>query len=110
MKVIDSAGEHRLKVLVAETFTERAFGLAAFDSIDEDGMLFIRPVQDHGAFHMSGVKFPLLLAFFNSSGVLVDQVQLGPEQGPWRPERAFKYVLELTALEELEDGSRLSLG
>lgn len=98
-----------LDVLVAETLTERALGLSGIDSLEADGMLFKRPVQDEAAFHMAGVKFPILIAFFDRDGGLVDQVTMEPGNSVYRPARPFKYVLELTDLTPLEDDSMLDL-
>lgn len=109
IKMMDHAGEHELEVWMAETFSERALGLSGLDQLEEDGMLFVRPVSDQGAFHMGDVRFPLLIAFFDSGGQLVDQVPRQPGDGPWRPQRAFKYALELKQLQELAPETILAL-
>lgn len=102
-------GNRELTVLVADTISERAFGLGGRESLDEAGMLFVRPVSDYGAFHMSDVRFPLRMAFFTGTGELVAQVVRKPGDGPWRPSKPFKYALELTDLTELPEAIRLEL-
>lgn len=89
-------GDEELTVLLAETMTERAIGLSGRESLDADGMLFIRPTQDHATFHMRDMGFSLTLAFYDRDGDLVDQVDLEPGHDVhYRLIRPFKYVLEL---------------
>lgn len=94
-------GDEELTVLVAESIVERANGLAGRDSIDADGMLFVRPFEDHGSFWMKDVRMPLLLAFYDAQGGLVAQKAMHPGDSAYRPSRPFKYVLELVGRSEV---------
>lgn len=109
VKATTSSWEKELHVLVASSLTERALGLSGRDSIEEDGMLFVRPIQEEGAFRMDDVRFPITMAFFDRDGGLVDQVAMHPGSAVYRPAHSFKYVLELTDLEPLPDDAVLEL-
>ena len=65
-------------VAVADTPVLRAQGLMGVTDLQVDGMLFVfeNPVQV--SFHMQDTLIPLDIAFFDETGVLVDQFTMTP--------------------------------
>jgi uncharacterized membrane protein (UPF0127 family) len=85
-------GASCLRVQVADTKEKRSQGLRNRENLDGyDGMVFEFPdvlqqqgqLMDHTRtrFTMSGVKFPLTIAFFDESGLRVDAVDMEPCTG-----------------------------
>lgn len=100
-----TVGNNVLNLYLADTTSQWEQGLAGHDLTDVDGMLFVFGIDVDIAFHMKGMDIPLLIAFYTSNGELVDLTYLGPDAGPYRPRRPYRYALELAGHHATEDGA-----
>ncbi len=70
-------GRHVLWVEIAATETTRSLGLMARDLIPEDeGMLFVFPIEQELPFRMHNTLMDLDIAFVNRAGIIVDIQEL----------------------------------
>lgn len=109
--VIEPLG-HSLEAVVAASPLQRAKGMIGRTFDDFDAMLFVQSHDSIVSFHNEGVVIPLLVAFFDATGMLVDQLRLeADDPTPRRPNAMFRYALELPgkAWDDLPEGSRLKL-
>jgi uncharacterized membrane protein (UPF0127 family) len=90
-----SVGCQTFSVLVADTPSQWQSGMLGQTGVD--GMLFTMPFLSQMPFHMKQVDHPILIAFFNENGRLVDAAYMEPETGFHRPRRPFRFALELVA-------------
>lgn len=88
-------GDLDVNVAVADSPPTWAQGLRDAADDDLDGMLFIFPPATPAAFNMAGVTEALIVVFFDAEGKLVDFDYMEPETGRARPDRAFRYAVEL---------------
>ena len=100
------AGEARIRVLVADTQSERAAGLSGYAGLPEDaGMLFVLPEPTQPAFWMKGMLFAIDIIWLRDGTVVQIDASVPPppedtadEQLPrYRPDEPITHVLELTA-------------
>jgi uncharacterized membrane protein (UPF0127 family) len=98
-------GSHDLQVYRADTPVDWRQGLAGRDLTETDGMLFTFESDVHLAFHMGGVPIPILIAFFAGDGTLVDVTWMGINAQPYRPNRPYRYALELVGHHATEAGT-----
>lgn len=110
MKLIDlyvensDGDELHYKVQVAVTDDEHKTGLQGVDSLEVDeGMLFVFPEERELSFWMKGVKIPLTVAFINEDMEVVAVYDASPGDESSMVEKA-KYVLEVSANEDIEEG------
>jgi uncharacterized membrane protein (UPF0127 family) len=93
----------RWTVAVADTVELRRRGLRGVGSLGDglDGMLFVFDAEVSSAFTMRGTAMPIDIAFFGSSGELVDRLDMVPcdaEPCPsYRSSGPFRYALETEA-------------
>lgn len=88
-------------VAVADTDETRARGMIG-QTFSEgfEGMLFAYDTDVRHAFHMDGVTEQLYLVFFAADGSIVDHLGMfRKDPYHYRPERSFRYVLELPAVD-----------
>jgi uncharacterized membrane protein (UPF0127 family) len=89
-------------VAVADTPAERFRGLRGVRDLgDLDGMLFVFDTTSSSAFTMRDTLMPIDIAFFDSTGELVDRLEMVPcnsEPCPrYRASGSFRYALETDA-------------
>lgn len=85
-------------VAVADTDETRARGMIGQTFDQFDAMLFTYDTDVRHAFHMDGVTEQLYIAFFDADGKIVDHLGMfRKDPYHYRPERSFRYVLELPA-------------
>jgi len=101
IKLLDARGKlHTMETHIADDGTERAYGYQYIceQVIDRTAILFVYRAPTNGKFHMSNVKAPLDIGFFDASGLLVNQQLMLPyvdgESTLYSPGQAFKYALE----------------
>ena len=101
IKLLDARGQlHTINTHIADDGTERAYGYQYIceQVIDRTAILFVYRAPTNGKFHMSNVKAPLDIGFFDASGLLINQQLMLPyadgESTLYSPGRAFKYALE----------------
>lgn len=89
-------------VLVADTSDERSQGLMGKDDLGGyDGMLFEFPSDTQGGFWMKDTLIPLSIAFFDSSGRVVDFFDMEPcppettTCPSYRPDSPYRRALEV---------------
>lgn len=99
-----SVGNKVLKVVVANTESERETGLRQRrDAAPYDGMLFVFPSDTSTAFTMSTVPVSLDIGFYDASGSVVDRLLMKPCAGTdatcprYVAKGLFRYALETTA-------------
>lgn len=107
---------HELVVAVAETPDQRSQGLMGVADLgDLDGMLFVFQSESGGGFWMKDTLIPLDIAFFDSSGLLVELLTMEPctaDPCPtYRPGGSYLYAVEAAAgdLAFVVPGSRLEI-
>jgi uncharacterized membrane protein (UPF0127 family) len=98
-------GTQNLNLYLADTPRDWRQGLAGADLDGVDGMLFRFSSDVHLAFHMDGVDRPILIAFFTSNGDFVDLTYLGLDAQSYRPDRPYRYALELVGEHAHEPGA-----
>lgn len=85
-------------VAVADTDETRARGMVGQTFEHFDAMLFAYDTDVRHAFHMDGVTEQLYIAFFDADGTIVDHLGMfRKDPYHYRPERSFRYALELPA-------------
>ena len=96
----------RIRVLVADTPSERAAGLSGYAGLPEDaGMLFVLPEPQQPSFWMKGMLFALDIIWIRDGAVVQIHSSVPPpppdtpdDQLPrYRPDAPITHVLELTA-------------
>jgi uncharacterized membrane protein (UPF0127 family) len=99
-----SVGDRTLKVVVADTESERETGLRRRSDIGGyDGMLFAFPSPSTVGFTMSTVPVPLDIGFYDAHGAVVDRLRMKPCAGTdqscpvYRARGPFSYALETLA-------------
>ena len=84
-------------LLVADTVSKQKMGMRIFDKPPyRTGMIFTynKPVMK--SFTMKGVKFPLIIMFFDDNDNLINAYNALPGQKSIVPSQPFKYVIEIT--------------
>lgn len=105
--------ELQLDVLTARTWQEKALGLMFRDETEmADGMLFMWSTPVRAEFHMSNVRVPLHIYWFDMDGACMASRPLVPED-PTRHTAMtpFRYALEVPShvAEKLGENPRLKL-
>lgn len=90
-----SVGDQSLRAYLATTPRQWRQGLLGQDLADVDGMLFAFGSDVHLAFGMAGMSVPILIAFFAADGTFVDLTWLAINAESYRPDRPYRYALEL---------------
>jgi uncharacterized membrane protein (UPF0127 family) len=91
---------------VADTDETRARGMIGQTFDQFDAMLFAYDTDVRHAFHMDGVTEQLYIAFFDADGKIVDHLGMfRRDPYHYRPERSFRYALELPAVDGDQSGS-----
>lgn len=106
-------GGHVLRVVIADSATERSVGLRARRTIGRyDGMLFVFDADTTGAFTMSTVPVALDIAFYDRDGSVVKRLRMTPCAGTdaecprYQAGGPFRFALEtLVTGEGLPRGS-----
>ena len=90
-------GEHRISVEVASDEEQRARGLMYREHLDaNDGMLFMYPDEATRSFWMKNVRFPLSIAFADSSGKILRVANMEPFSSDRVPSLyPVRYALEM---------------
>jgi len=108
--------DRELAVAVATTPRQRSQGLMGVTDLGGlDGMLFVFQTESTGGFWMKDTLIPLDIAFFDSDGVLVDEMTMEPctaDPCPsYRPGGSYRYAVEAPAgdLAFVVPGSRLDI-
>ena len=101
----------QLEAAVVTSTQQKAAGMIGRTFDGFDAMLFVETHDNMVAMHNSGVEIPLLVAFFDAAGNLVDQFRLNADDPtPRKPKGWFRYALELPgSSEDLPAGARLKL-
>lgn len=106
--------DRELVVAVAESSNQRSQGLMGVTDLGGlDGMLFVFQSESNGGFWMKDTLIPLEIAFFDSEGVLVDELTMEPctaDPCPsYRPGGSYRYAVEAPTggLAFVVPGSRL---
>ena len=101
IQLLDAGGKlHVVEAHIADDGTERAFGYQYIckQIIDRTAILFVYRAPIRGRFHMSNVKAPLDIGFFDASGLLIDQQLMRPyadgESTLYSPDQDFQFALE----------------
>ena len=96
----------RIRVLVADTLTERAAGLSGYAGLPDDaGMLFVFSEPTQPSFWMKGMEFALDIIWIRDEAVVQIHASVPPpnEETPedqlprYRPDEPITHVLELAA-------------
>lgn len=89
------------EVAVADTDETRARGMIGRSFAEGfEGMLFAYDEDVQHAFHMNGVTEQLYIVFFDADGRVMDHLGMFREDPyHYRPQRPFRYALELPAVE-----------
>ena len=96
----------RIRVLVADTPSERAAGLSGYARLPDDaGMLFALPEPQQPSFWMKGMLFAIDIIWIRDGAVVQIHASVPPpppdtpeDQLPrYRPDEPITHVLELTA-------------
>lgn len=110
MKVIDlyvendDGEELHYKVQVATTEEEHRNGLQGIKHLEiDEGMLFVFSEEKEISFWMKDTNIPLTVAFINSDMEVVAVYDAQPNDETFMTETA-KYVLEVSAGEDIEEG------
>lgn len=92
-----TVGTQRVLVEVADDGQERSRGLMFRDSLpSSEGMLFVYPEAKERSFWMKNVRFPLSIAFMDSSGTIVSVSDMKPMSSRSTPSGApAMYALEM---------------
>lgn len=90
-----NAGDQELTVYHATTPRDWRQGLLGRNLVDMDGMLFTFTADVRNAFHMRNMPIPLLLAFFDTKGALLDLTFLRVGAEPYTPPMPYRHALEL---------------
>lgn len=98
-------GDRPLQAYVATTPREWRQGLGGRDLAGVDGMLFEFGSDVHLSFGMSGMSVPILIAFFAEDGAFMGLTWLAPDAQPYRPDRPYRYALELVGHHATADGA-----
>lgn len=93
-----SLGRQKFNAGIARTLPQWRAGLrGAAPGVDR--MLFVMTTSARFPFHLAGLEGPILLAFFNSHGRLVELTHLSTEQTWYQPANPYKYALEIVMRE-----------
>lgn len=100
----DDGEELHYKVQVAFTSDEHKKGLQGVKSLERDeGMLFVFEEEDDVSFWMKDTLIPLTVVFIDSDMEVVAVYDAQPNDETMMTEKA-KYVLEVAAGEDIEEG------
>jgi hypothetical protein len=92
-------GEEELNVWVSETNKEKARGLSGTEKMEEnEGMLFIFPIESTPSFWMKEMFFPVDIVWINSEKEIIEITEkVFPESYPELiiPQNKIKYVVEV---------------
>lgn len=103
-------GGRRLTVYNARKPDDWRTGLQGRQLADVDGMLFTFPHDVDFAFHLKGLKSPVLIAWFARNGGFIDLNYLHPGARVCRPPRHYRYALELVGRHATPEGAWELLG
>lgn len=88
----------RLNTVVVASGPAKRRGMMGRRFDDFDAMLFVEREDSMSPFHNLNVPVPLLVAFFDVKGRLVDQFRMNENDDTViRPRTPFRYALELSA-------------
>ena len=101
IQLLDAGGKlHVVEAHIADDGAERGFGYQHICKrvIDRTAILFVYDSPTQGRFHMSNVKAPLDIGFFDPSGLLINQQLMTPyaegESTLYYPGQEFQFALE----------------
>jgi uncharacterized membrane protein (UPF0127 family) len=97
MKAIRLDDEERT-VLVADTPSARLRGLGDLEELTTaDGMLFSYDEDVLHAFTASRMRFPIMLAFYDKDGLLLEHYHVEPGVPAVVPSQRYRFVVEMPA-------------
>ena len=101
IQLLDGQGKvHVVTAHIADDQVERGYGYQHICAsvVDQTTILFVYSMPQQGRFHMSNVKAPLDIGFFDETGLLIDQQLMHPyadgEYTLYSPNQRFQYALE----------------
>ncbi len=86
----------KYNLLIANTHKKKKLGMKIFNEVPPNtGMIFTYSKPVKHSFTMVGVKFPLVIMFFDSRNNLIDVFDCRPGQKNIMPRKEFSYVIEI---------------
>lgn len=97
LELLVDIGDFERTVIVANSPMTRSLGLSGMEKLtDVDGMLFVYDRDEFVPFTAERTLIPLILAFYNKDGDLLEHVLLQPgDRGPFWPPQSFRYAVEM---------------
>ncbi|MCY4148580.1 MAG: DUF192 domain-containing protein [Gammaproteobacteria bacterium] len=96
----DNGNTKHIRSLIADDHFERAMGFQHVcpDAVKETRILFVYTEPIQGSFHMSNVKAPLDIGFFDGQGTLIDVLRMDvytdDAQPLYSPNKPYQFALE----------------
>ncbi len=92
-----SAGMHRIRAEVANTFPSRTEGLMHRQALPANqGMLFVFPEPGRHCMWMRNTLIPLSVAFIDAHGAIINIAEMAPQTLDHHcPDKPVKFVLEM---------------
>lgn len=109
-KIILTIKDKKIEVEVARTEEERALGLMYRKNLDwNKGMIFIFNEETDTPFWMKNTYLPLNIAFINKNNVIIDILEMIPNQETilYAPTQKYQKALEMNRGWFFENGIRI---
>ncbi len=96
----DNGKAKHIRSLIADEQFERAMGFQHVcpDVVKNTRILFVYAEPIYGSFHMSNVKAPLDIGFFDGQGLLIDVLRMdvytNEERPLYSPNKPYRFALE----------------